>query len=97
VTFDGVPAGTNEVACSCGANPQGGTVWGVGTYTSDSSICRAAVHAGAIPASGGTVTVKRAPGCQEYDGSDANGITTQSWGNHAGSFYFDGKGDGKCG
>ena len=96
-TFDQVPADSAEVTCTCPAGSDGGgSVWGVGIYTSDSSICRAGVHAGAIPASGGSVTIKRAAGCEKYGGSDANGVKTQSWGSHAGSFFFAGKGDGKC-
>jgi len=85
-----------ELSCTCSSIPPGGSVWGVGTYTSDSSICRAAVHAGAIPASGGTVKVKKVAGCAKYDGADTNGIQTTSWGSHGASFYFDGKGDGHC-
>lgn len=95
-TFDDVPTGTDQLECKCSTVPTSGTIWGVGIYTSDSSICRAAVHAGAIPAAGGSVKVKRAAGCAKYNGSDANGIKTESWGSHGGSFYFDGKGDGKC-
>lgn len=87
---------TGELSCTCSTIPASGSVWGVGTYTSDSSICRAAVHAGVISASGGTVKIKKSAGCGKYGGSDANGIQSSSWANHGGSFYFDGKGDGSC-
>ncbi len=82
---------TPELACTCHRDP--GERRGVGrghrTRESDSSICRAAVHAGAVPAAGGAVKVKKASGCPKYTGSDANGIHTDSWGDHANSFYFD--------
>ena len=46
--------------------PAGGTessVWGTDTYTSDSSICNAAVHAGKFTReSGGSVTIELRPG-----------------------------------
>src|SRR5204862_381771 len=36
--------------CSCAANVRPGFVWGSNVYTTDSAICGAAVHAGAIDA-----------------------------------------------
>ncbi len=81
--------------CSC-AGADGGTVWGSGIYTTDSPICKAAVHAGAIPAGGGNVAPKAAAGCAAYSGSTAHGVTTSSWGSFGGSFFFPGHGDGKC-
>lgn len=87
---------TGEKSCTCPANSPKGSVWGVDTYTQDSSLCAAAIHAGVITASGGEVKVKPAPGCATYAGSSRNGITSASWGNYPGSFYFAGKGDGAC-
>jgi hypothetical protein len=84
-----------DFACTCTTLPALGSVWGTAIYTSDSSICRAAAHAGAI-GPGGAVKIKKAPGCAKYVGSDANYIQTENWGAHATSFFFDGKGDGKC-
>ncbi len=88
-------ASSTECACPAGAG-QGGTVWGSGVYTTDSSICAAAVHAGAVGASGGSVTLKKSAGCAKYNGTTANGVTTSSWGSFESSFYFAGKGDGSC-
>ena len=86
-----------ETTCSCDATNTGsGSMWGTDIYTTDSSICRAAVHSGVIPSSGGSVTVKGAPGCSAYTGTDRNGIKTGKWGSYQDSFYFPGKGDGKC-
>ena len=58
-----------------------GTVWGTGTYTADSNIGVAAVHAGAVK-SGDTKIIKiritRDPG--GYVGSNANGIQSHPYG-----------------
>jgi len=85
--------GTATCECKGGG---GGSVWGSGTYTADSNLCGAARHVGAIGSSGGTVTVKKSSGCSAYTGSSANSMTTSSWTPHPNSFYFVGKGDGKC-
>ena len=65
------------------------TVWGTGTYTDDSSVCAAAVHAGIInPIEGGRVLIEVAPGEESYEGSEANGVTSQDYGDWSGSFTF---------
>lgn len=84
---------TAALTCTCTADAtQSGTVWGSGTYTADSSICRAAMHAGAVPAGGGIVSVAPAPGQASYAGSAANGVTTSSYGPWTASFTFGTKG-----
>lgn len=90
----GVSAST-ELTCECAATPTS-AVWGAGIYTQDSSICGAAIHAGVIPASGGRVKVKAAPGCAKYVSTAQNGITSGSWGPYGASFYFPSSGDGHC-
>jgi predicted nucleic acid-binding Zn ribbon protein len=78
---------TAAVTCSCATEAAlSGSVWGTGTYTTDSRVCRAAVHAGAIPATGGVVVVTPAPGLSAYAGSAANGITTSNYGPWGASF-----------
>nr|WP_279636968.1 LCCL domain-containing protein [Corallococcus llansteffanensis] len=74
-----------QIRCSCEA-VSGGAVWGTDLYTDDSSVCAAAVHAGAIPATGGTVVVTIQPGQSGYSGTTRNGITTYSYGSWPGSF-----------
>jgi len=65
------------------------SVWGTETYTDDSSVCAAAVHAGLInPIEGGRIVVEIAPGEESYDGSEANGVTSQDYGSWDGSFTF---------
>ena len=91
---NGAPPGTS-ITCQCASGELRGSVWGSGTYTTDSRICVAAVHAGAITPAGGTVKMKTAPGCPGYVGSAANGVSTSQWGSYQASFYFEGKGDGK--
>ena len=72
--------------------PSGGTArtgWGTDVYTSDSSVCTAAVHAGLITlAEGGRVRVEIKAGQDAYQGSTRNGVTSQSYGSWGGSFSF---------
>ncbi|WP_044890733.1 M57 family metalloprotease [Myxococcus hansupus] len=79
-----------QITCSC-TTLGGGAVWGTDLYTDDSAVCTAAVHAGAIPASGGTVTVTIQPGQNSYTGSTRNGVTTSSYGAWSGSISFVGQ------
>lgn len=63
------------------------SVWGTDDYTTDSSICTAAVHAGVIQAGeGGKVKVSITAGKPSYDGSERNGVTSRRWGNYDSSF-----------
>ena len=83
------PGATGEVECQ--PNGSFGTVWGTGTYTSDSSICTAAVHYGWIQHSeGGTVTVRQVPGMEAYQGSANNGVTSSDYGSWSASFQITG-------
>jgi len=85
--YRGMPPG-QVLRCSCAPAQFGGSVWGSGRYTADSSVCGAALHAGAIPATGGTVTVRTAPGCGGFVGTASNGITTKNWGSYNRTFSF---------
>lgn len=78
-------AGPFSCSCTPGA-AAGGQVWGSGVYTSDSRICRAALHAGIIPATGGSVAVTPAPGRPSYDASTANGVASSRYGAWSSSF-----------
>jgi hypothetical protein len=64
-----------------------GTVWGTDTYTSDSALSAAAVHAGAV-ALGETqvVRVTVAEPLKHYQGSTRNGITTHNFGPYGTAF-----------
>lgn len=72
---------------TCPANCPEGSVWGVDLYTDDSFVCRAAMHAGAIQASGGKAAVTFARGQHSYLGSSRNGVTSSGYGKFARSFY----------
>ena len=73
-----------KYGCPAGGTPR--VVWGSGTYTDDSSICTAAVHAGRITfARGGTITIVIKPGQSSYTGTTRNGVTTRAYGSWGGS------------
>lgn len=77
------------VTVQCGAGGPIATAWGTGTYTHDSSVCTAAVHHGLITVDeGGVVVIEAAPGQDSYEGSEANGVTSQDYGAYDGSFTF---------
>jgi hypothetical protein len=64
-----------------------GQVWGTGTYTDDSSIGAAAVHAGVLkPGERGLVRVTLVPGQAKYAGSLQNGIESSEYAAWPGSF-----------
>lgn len=66
-----------------------GSVYGTETYTTDSSICTAAVHAGKITKKlGGTVKIFLQPGVAQYVGSTKNGVTTRKWGAYHTHYIF---------
>ncbi len=66
-------------ACPSG-KPQPSRVAGSGPYTDDSSICSAAVHAGALRAKdGGMVTIEIRPGQAAYPGSEKNYVASASY------------------
>ena len=80
---------STEHTVECEPNGTPGSVWGTEVYTDDSSICTAAVHAGLITVDeGGEVTFELVDGQAAYEGSEANGITSNDFGVYAGSFRF---------
>ena len=66
------------VTCPASCSP--GSLWGTDTYTTDSSLCTAARHAGVIKEGGGDFTVTFADGKKSYKGSERNGVTSSDWG-----------------
>jgi len=73
------------VNCPSGCASQGG-LWGSGTYTLDSAVCRAAIHSGVISEQGGNVAVMIDPGRPAYRGSTNNGIQSGDYGKYGKSF-----------
>lgn len=78
------------VAYRCPPNPDEvavGSVWGSGTYSDDSSVCMAGVHAGAIThKDGGVVVFEVQAGQDSYQASMQNGVQSSDWGSWGGSF-----------
>ena len=85
------------LTCACLPSRSGGSVWGHGRYTTDSSICGAARHAGAIDESGrGEVTIRIEEGCDEYVGTLRHDVRSQPWGPYDDSFVVVGHGSNRC-
>ncbi len=79
----------DEFTVTCRPEGEPGSVWGTDVYTDDSSICTAAVHAGLIDVTaGGEVTLRILEGQESYEGTDANGVTSNDYGSWGGSFEF---------
>ena len=86
----GFPDNLDVLTCSCtGPATAKGTFWGNDPYTIDSDICIAARHSGIITADGGTVTVIRVIGLDDYTASQNNGVQSQPSGPFDGSMVFD--------
>jgi hypothetical protein len=73
-----------DVTCPPSCKSAGTTVWGSGPYTGDSSICRAAIHAGVITdEDGGSVKLEiKDGGDKTYTGSKKNGVKTEDYGTY---------------
>jgi hypothetical protein len=75
-TFDFTVTGTAD-----------GSVWGTDVYTSDSSVAKAAVHAGALKVGEtGVVRVRIVAPPPSFRGSARNGVVSDSWGAWGGAF-----------
>lgn len=65
----------------------GGSVWGTGTYTTDSSLSAVAVHAGILKeGEKGVVTVTMVQSPAQFEGSSANGVTSGAWGQYPAAY-----------
>lgn len=86
-----LPGEAAELECECPATREG-PVWGTDHYTDDSNLCRAAVHAGAIPATGGMIRARAQPGRDYYTGSQRNEVASANYGSWGRTVVFDGTG-----
>ncbi len=86
----GQVGGAETLTCTCAPGAMGGSIWGSAPYTADSAVCRAARHAGVVPAEGGTVTVRMLPGEPRYIGSTRNGVPSMNFGAYRASYTFEG-------
>jgi hypothetical protein len=85
-----MPGGVSELECACPVTGGGASVWGTDFYTDDSSLCHAAVHAGAIGANGGMIHARTLPGRDYYTGSRRNGIVSDDYGSWSRTIVFEG-------
>lgn len=68
-----------DVVCPPGGKLETG-IWGTDVYTASSSVCVAAVHAGAVTqAAGGKVTVTKMPPQMNFVASARNGVASLGW------------------
>lgn len=71
---------TQPITVVCPPNGSIGSVWGTDIYTDDSSICTAAVHAGAITVdAGGSITLQAAGAQTSLVASSRNGIPSRDY------------------
>ena len=85
----GDPTANAPITLECPPGGRAGAVWGTDVYTSDSSVCTAAAHAGKITLErGGTVRYVMVAGRPSYVGSQRNGVTSANWGEYPSSFRF---------
>jgi len=75
------------VNCPPGCGATGG-LWGTDAYTGDSTVCKAAIHAGLITNNGGNVVVTIDPGRPAYRGSTRNSVRSSDYGNYGKSFHL---------
>jgi LCCL domain len=85
----GEPGSLHQVVCPPGCDKKA-VVFGTDVYTSDTPICAAAMHAGAISDRGGAMTVMLEPGRLAYRGSKRHGVESRDWGTYRASYRFHG-------
>jgi hypothetical protein len=90
ITTCGMLGADVETRCTCDANGNNGAIWGAGPYTSDSDLCTAARHTGAIGLDGGEISLIRVPGLSSYRSVERNGIRSMEWGEYGESFIVNG-------
>lgn len=67
-----------------------GNVWGTGVYTADSSIAKAAVHAGVLAVGEtGLIRVTVLPGRTMYPRSEMHGVESRAFGRYSRSYMID--------
>ena len=82
------PSDAAQYACTCAPDDFDGSLWGSGIYTSDSNLCTAARHAGAVGPGGGDILAVARPGQERYPSTTQNGITSSDWGSYSSSIEF---------
>lgn len=75
----GDPGSIYLIQCPAGCTSKPGSVWGTGIYLLDSSICRAAIHAGLLQDQGGIIEYIKKEGVERYEGSENRGVTSHDF------------------
>ncbi|XP_069065159.1 cochlin [Pleurodeles waltl] len=75
-----------DVLCPADCLQRQLSVYGNAVYASVSSVCGAAIHRGVIPVSGGSLTVSKLPGQDNYPAIYANGVLSQPLSRWSSSF-----------
>ena len=66
--------------CACPATDASNVIYGSGVYTTDSDLCTAAVHAGAVDKDkGGRVVVTIVPSPPVFRGTTQDGVKSTIW------------------
>lgn len=86
--FRGDPGSIFLLNCPEGCKNAEGSIWGNGIYTSDSLICKSAIHAGVLQDYGGLVEFIKAPGLSHYETSTNRYITSTNYGGWKSSFLI---------
>jgi|GEM_PF-5092521 len=92
LSTDDINQSTPYAVFECPANclEETYSVWGVDTYTLDSTLCASAIHSGAISnAEGGTILTTWLPGQTAYEGSERNGVVSDEYGEWEDSFMVE--------
>ncbi|GAC1352943.1 MAG: hypothetical protein NVS3B20_15960 [Polyangiales bacterium] len=88
-SLENVLKGRESFTARCPSDCTNGTIYGTFRYTTDSALCVAALHAGAIDVDkGGFVKVKITKGLPHYRDTKLHGIRSSDWGKYEESFYF---------
>ena len=85
----GEPGSLHQIACP-GRCDKGNQPAGTDVYAGLSSVCVAAMHAGAISDRGGYATLRLERGRPAYRGSKRNGVESRDWTEYRSSFRFEG-------
>ena len=87
--YSGFQADSPSLTCGCSpAAVKAGDVLGANPYYWQSSICRAAVRAGALGAQGGRVTVAPSPDAPVFPAVSRNGVVGRAWRGGSGNQGF---------
>ncbi|CAA9990536.1 multidomain scavenger receptor, putative [Plasmodium knowlesi strain H] len=87
--FLNLPVGEKRtIICPSGCDKMEGKIWGTNVYTPSSTLCKAAIHSGALSNQGGLVDMSIGSGVDKFTGATQNGIESHSSAQHSRSLIF---------